>query len=66
MTEAELRARIEALYGEHPALKGLDPSGFCCAECFKHDLAGAYGWDAVDAWEQIQTLSIRIQLGGHE
>lgn len=66
LTELDLRARIAARYREHPVLKSVDPSGFCCAECFKHDLAGAYGWSAVDAWEEIQTLETRLALGGKE
>ncbi|CCQ44293.1 hypothetical protein ARTSIC4J27_217 [Pseudarthrobacter siccitolerans] len=64
LIELDLRSRISSLYREHPALNGIDPSGYCCAECFKHDLAGAYGWSAVDAWEQIQTLQTRLALGG--
>lgn len=66
MTEAQIRAAIAELYAEHPALKGVDPSDSCCAACFRHDLSGAFGWDAVDAWDAIQTYELRLTLGAHK
>lgn len=64
LTELDLRSRMEAIYREHPVLNGIDPSGYCCAECFRHDLAGAHGWSAVDAWDELLTIQTRLALGG--
>lgn len=62
LTQREIREQIEVIYRAHPSLKGLDPSEACCSGCFQHEVAGAYGWDAADAWEQLQSLY--FLLGG--
>jgi hypothetical protein len=60
----ELRAEIAEILREHPSLDGLDPSEACCSGCFTHEVAGAFGWDAADAWERLQSLY--FLLGGTE
>lgn len=60
----ELRAEVAEILRSYPYLEGLDPAEACCSGCFWTEVAGAYGWDAADAWERLQSLY--FLLGGTE
>jgi hypothetical protein len=62
VTAEELRAKREAILREHPKLANVDPSEFCCSGCVEHDIAEVYGFEALDAWVELQ--NIEYLLGG--
>jgi hypothetical protein len=53
-TAAGLQAKIDAVLAEFPALKAYDPAGACCSGCVQSDVGRGLGWDAADAWEELQ------------
>lgn len=54
LTEEQLQEKIDKILAEFPALTAYDPSTSCCSGCARSEVARDLGWDAADAWDELQ------------
>ena len=55
LSDEDIQKKIDEIYKEFPALKGYEPSS-SCAGCVSWDVGDRFGWDAADAWDELQDL----------
>lgn len=55
LTRDEVLAKIEELYQKYPMLRDYEPESWRCPCCGTNDIGARFGWDAADAWDEIQT-----------
>lgn len=56
ISEEHLQNRVDEILKEFPVLKSIDPADSCCSSCVFNDIGQEHGWNAADAWEELQSL----------
>jgi hypothetical protein len=56
LTQRDIQTKINEILDCHPSLKDVTKSDYCCSGCLEHDIAGAFGYAATDAWRELEGL----------
>lgn len=56
LSNEDIEKRIHEILKDFPVLKGIDPADYCCGSCVFNDIGQQHGWDAADAWDELQDL----------
>lgn len=53
-TNEELQDKINEILAKYHFLASVNPAEYCCIGCVHTGIGKEYGWDAADAWEELQ------------